>query len=1114
MKNNMKKIVSLLLCVLMVMPLITACKDHEDDPIIIPPQPVEYTISYNSVGGTEVASATIEENTDITEPQAPSKPYHTFDGWYKTADYSSTRFLFGKMPSENIQLYAKWTPLNKYKITLISDGSRFDEIISGEGEAVAAPEAPISANFDFAGWYLDEALTQSYTFDKMPGHNLKLYAKWSLKNTVAEVKIIAYGDVLKSFYITKGETVNLAGILPAKYIIEGWYSNAELTSEYTSAAIEANTSIYAKYYSSDIVFSSGSVLKYNGKDKKIVIPKVINGNTVTTILGSVFADNQYVEEVILPDSVVEIENFAFYRCENLKTVRFSEALTTIGRYAFSGCLSLETADIPNVVNLGEGAFALCSSLTEVNLNNSLIGFNDKVFYHCSSLKSISIGANFASFGTESLTACVGLQTFSIDPNNQNFVLVDKNVYNKNITTLYFYIQADKLETTFEIPATVTKIEKGAFYQNTNLTSLEIPATVTEIQRGAFEKFNGLASLTITDFGFLPVDSQYLSYVFGATTALSNIGKTASTPATLQTLTIKDASITSLPNYMFYGFTGLRTVNGINNLQTIGKFAFAYTGLVTFAFGKDVSAIGEGAFAHCDQLVSFTVDAANAKYSGSNDGYLYLKDGKTLAKVPAGILKPEIKSTVNTLAAFAFDYGAHTEIDIPLNVTSIELAAVNSCTKLEKVSTAIIGDGGEVNTHFAHLFGAPLLNGAVIAEDYLPASLITVEIKDNITVIPSSSFSRCDIKNIILPETLTEIGIFAFSYNQKAEEIVIPASVETVNSYAFANCFLKKVVIPGTVKNLGLGVYAQNPLIATIVVGEGVTSIPDSTFAPYTEVDSANVTQVCSLLDSITLPSTVTRIGVNAFRGAGVWYNTPYSINLNFTNKENSVLTTIDEYAFTSSAAVEIDLPASVEVIGEGAFYTCLILRAVRFANGSKLKTIGVAAFSGTVLTKIDIPATVEVIESDAFAYADLSTVNFAKDSKLTSIGKSAFESNSIIELAIPASVKTIGQYAFYNCTLLKTLTFGSAAEESQLASIGGWAFYNNRSLASVTLHKTITSAAGAPTLVMESRNDIAYDPFVVPETAAKFNLYVPQAAVAFYKTATNWTLHAARIYGI
>ena len=147
----------------------------------------------------------------------------------------------------------------------------------------------------------------------------------------------------------------------------------------------------------------------------------------------------------------------------------------------------------------------------------------------------------------------------------------------------------------------------------------------------------------------------------------------------------------------------------------------------------------------------------------------------------------------------------------------------------------------------------------------------------------------------------------------------------------------------------------------------------------------------------------------------------------------------------------IDIPASVQTIGEAAFQECTKLATVKFEAGSLLETLEgysgslyYGAFYGcTSLTSIEIPASVQTIGAATFqGCSRLADVKFEEGSKLSAIEGyccgygcyGAFLGCPLITIDIPASVQTIGEAAFQECTKLATVRF---EHNSQLKSIEG-----------------------------------------------------------------------------
>jgi len=131
----------------------------------------QYTITFDTDGGTAVAPITQDYGTAVTTPADPTKTGYTFAGW--DMDIPAT------MPAENVTITAQWT-VNQYTITFDTDGgTAVAPITQDYGTSVEKPADPAKTGFDFGGWYADAELTKAYVFGTMPAENITVYAKWN-----------------------------------------------------------------------------------------------------------------------------------------------------------------------------------------------------------------------------------------------------------------------------------------------------------------------------------------------------------------------------------------------------------------------------------------------------------------------------------------------------------------------------------------------------------------------------------------------------------------------------------------------------------------------------------------------------------------------------------------------------------------------------------------------------------------------------------------------------------------------------------------------------------------------------------------------------------------------
>lgn len=155
-------------------------------------KPEKYTITYNSNGGSAVASQIVEERAAMLPPSNPTRTGYTFAGWYYEADFVTPVSWDRSMPSMNFTLYAKWTA-NNYKITFnavegTATGSSLDVTYD---KALGALPTATRANYIFTGWYTAASGGTQYTADTVYKNtsNITLYAHWQIKATIASSNV-------------------------------------------------------------------------------------------------------------------------------------------------------------------------------------------------------------------------------------------------------------------------------------------------------------------------------------------------------------------------------------------------------------------------------------------------------------------------------------------------------------------------------------------------------------------------------------------------------------------------------------------------------------------------------------------------------------------------------------------------------------------------------------------------------------------------------------------------------------------------------------------------------------------------------------------------------------
>ena len=191
-----------------------------DTPIVAKWTINQYTISFNSDGGTAVNSITQDYNTAVTAPADPSKTGYTFDGWY----LNNVKYTFTTMPAENIELKAKWNA-NQVEITFDSDGgTAVEPIREAFGTTITAPTAPTKTGYTFDYWTLNG---EKYTFTTMPAETIELKAKWTINQYT--ISFDSDGGTAVSPITQDYNTAVTAPANPGKtgYTFGGWTLNGE-----------------------------------------------------------------------------------------------------------------------------------------------------------------------------------------------------------------------------------------------------------------------------------------------------------------------------------------------------------------------------------------------------------------------------------------------------------------------------------------------------------------------------------------------------------------------------------------------------------------------------------------------------------------------------------------------------------------------------------------------------------------------------------------------------------------------------------------------------------------------------------------------------------------------
>ncbi|MEY9974480.1 putative repeat protein (TIGR02543 family) [Lysinibacillus sp. RC46] len=210
----------------------------------------EYTVTFDSDGGSKVPSQSVEPGGLVKVPSTPLKEGYTFAGWYKDKGLTEVWDFDQDLVTKDITLYAKWSKVS-YIVTFDSNGgSKVPSQSVVPGELVKAPSNPVKEGYTFTGWYKDKGLAEAWNIDQdVVEKDITLYAKWSKVSYIVTFDSNG-GSEVSSQTVGYNELVK-APAAPKKegYTFNGWHKDKELTVlwDFTKDVVTKNVTLYAKW---------------------------------------------------------------------------------------------------------------------------------------------------------------------------------------------------------------------------------------------------------------------------------------------------------------------------------------------------------------------------------------------------------------------------------------------------------------------------------------------------------------------------------------------------------------------------------------------------------------------------------------------------------------------------------------------------------------------------------------------------------------------------------------------------------------------------------------------------------------------------------------------------
>ena len=334
--------------------------------------------------------------------------------------------------------------------------------------------------------------------------------------------------------------------------------------------------------------------------------------SVTAIKNGTFRECNNLKKVILNEGITGIEQYAFYDCELLEEISIPGTVTTVGNSAFYRCKNLKNIEIPEGVTKIDGsAFIFCSSLEQIKLPQSLVSIGSGAFDNCTSLISVELPDN-AIISSDTFKECKNLSDIVISDTNNNYIVKNGILYNKNMTRILCYPAGIK-DTEFSVPDTVKTIGDFAFYGAKVLESINIPDSVTNIGTDAFGECSGLKEAVIPD-------------------SVTTMGEAVFYKCTSLEKVKLSVNITSPNPAVFQYCSSLKEVVLPESMKFISFFMFSYCKEITNIVLPDkLNSILSSAFQNCDNLKNITVPKNVTTIQDYALGYYYDEQSATYKK---------------------------------------------------------------------------------------------------------------------------------------------------------------------------------------------------------------------------------------------------------------------------------------------------------------------------------------------------------------------------------------------------------------------------------------------------------------------------------------------------
>ena len=663
-------------------------------------------------------------------------------------------------------------------------------------------------------------------------------------------------------------------------------------------------------------------------------------SSVTTIGKSAFRASS-LKSIVIPETVTSVGDYAFAECSSLKDVTLSKGITTISQYMFQKCTALENITIPNsVTEIAPYAFDNCTKLKDVKLSENLKTIWYGAFGYCSALEEIVIPKSvttLADANEYTSGAYVGFNHSGVFQECRKLKkVVFENESSLNIIGSRAFINCESLGE-IKIPENVSRIGYMVFYGCKYLSGLlELPSTITSLANSCYWTNYKTCKLKAVSPPELTDTTNCLGGNISMIIVPNGSGASYKAAAGWKNYTIveeggSDVEVTvTTPGYMAVDImeqAGVAPAK-VTTLKVHGRinqtdFNVMKSNMLN-CYSIDLSdaecdSIPDDAFNGKTYLVGFKLPQS-CKYIGKNA----FKD--------CSIGEITLSNRVETISSYAF-YGNNIGGDIVFP-TTVKTLGERFISKNSRITSIDLSECKDLNAIPKNAFTENIM-------------LKEVTLPNSITMIGSGAFETCaSMEEFTMPSSLTDIYGYAFNgcSNLKSMDFSLAINLTTIHQYAFLNC-------------TSLKEFAINGL-------SSLNSIGDYAF------------QQCTALEYVALPGLLQTLGNYAFHKCGAlkkvdfipfYYTEPKPLS-DSDIKQIVNLETIGKASFELCTSLEsISLPSGVKTIGTYAFNACYALKYADFSKCKSLTTLPQCAFNdNTSLEVVNLPASLTTVNNSTF----------------------------------------------------------------------------------------------------------------------------------------------------